>query len=188
MTMLTKEGILRGLRSIDAKAREASVLIDLSVYGGAALAIAFDLRNATRDVDAVVHGSPDFLKKVASDVAEEEGWPQDWLNDGVKGFLSNNEQMSLMASFPAGPAGGLRIHVPTPEYFFAMKCMAMRADGLDGSHDISDIKALATKIGFKSVAEALSLVEEFYPSSRIPPKVRFGVEEIMERLLIAKRD
>jgi hypothetical protein len=183
MPMLTKEDILRGLRKIDVKAREAGILVDLSVYGGAALAIAFDLRIATRDVDAVVHGSPDFLRKAASEVAEEEGWPRDWLNDGVKGFLSSNEQMSLMESFPAGPAGGLRIHVPTLEYFFAMKCMAMRPDGLDGSHDISDIEALATKIGFRAIAEALSLVEEFYPSSRIPPKVRFGVEEIMERLL-----
>ena len=182
MAMLTRQDILRGLRKIDAEAREAGVLVDLSVYGGAALAIAFDLRNATRDVDAVVRGSPDFLRTAASRVAEEEGWPSDWLN-GVKGFLSVNEQMSLMEGFQAGPAGGLRIHVPSAEYFFAMKCMAMRPDGLDGSHDISDIEALATKIGFKTAAEALSLVEEFYPSSRIPPKVRFGVEEIMERLL-----
>jgi hypothetical protein len=67
-----------------------------------------------------------------------------------------------------------------------MKCMAMRPDGLEGSHDISDIEALASKIGFKTSAEALSLVEEFYPSSRIPPKVRFGVEEIMERLLLKR--
>jgi hypothetical protein len=183
MAMLTRQDILRGLRRIDLKASEAGVLVDLSVYGGAALAIAFDLRNATRDVDAVVRGSPDFLRTVASEVAEEEGWPSDWLNDGVKGFLSTNEQMSLMEDFQAGPAGGLRIHVPTAEYFFAMKCMAMRPDGLEGSHDISDIEALAAKIGFKTAAEALSLVEEFYPSSRIPPKVRFGVEEIMERLL-----
>jgi hypothetical protein len=186
MAMLTKDDILRGLRKIDVAARASGILVDLSIYGGAALAIAFNLRNSTRDVDAVVQGSPQFLRKAASDVAEEEGWPQDWLNDGVKGFLSDNEQMFLMERFTAGPEGGLRIHVPTAEYFFAMKCMAMRPDGLEGSHDISDIEALATKIGFKTSAEALSLVEEFYPSSRIPPKVRFGVEEIVERL-VARR-
>lgn len=184
MAMLKKDDILRGLRKIDAKAKDAGVVIDLSIYGGAALALAFDIRHATRDVDAVVHGSPNFLRGAAVEVAQEEGWPEDWLNDGVKGFTSSKEQMSLMETFEASPTGGLRIHLPSPEYLFAMKCMSMRPEGLDGSHDISDIEALADEAGIKDAETALSLVEAFYPSSRIPPKVRFGVEEIMERLVL----
>jgi hypothetical protein len=183
MAILAKNDILRGLRKIDARAKQSGVLVDLAIYGGAALIIAFDLGHATRDVDAVVRGRPDFLRTAAADVAEEEGWPHDWLNDGVKGFVSSEEEMLLMEDFPASPDGGLRVHVPSLEYLFAMKCMAMRPEGLDGSHDISDIEALAGKIGFKTSAEALSLIEEFYPSAKIPPKVRFGVEEILERVL-----
>ena len=188
MVMLNKEDILRGLHKIDTKASKAGVTIDLSIYGGAALALAFDIRQSTRDVDAVVHGSPDFLRRAAIDIAEEEGWPDDWLNDGVKGFTSNKEQMGLMENFAGSPQGGLRIHLPTPEYLFAMKCMAMRAEGVDGSHDISDIEWLAAKAGIKDASTALALVESFYPSSRIPPKVRFGIEEIMERLTDLQKD
>lgn len=184
MVMLKKYDILRGLSKIDAKAKEAGVIVDLSIYGGAALALAFDIRRATRDVDAVVHGSPNFLRGAAVEVAQEEGWPEDWLNDGVKGFTSAKEQMSLMEVFEASPVGGLRIHLPSPEYLFAMKCMSMRPEGIDGSHDISDIEALADEAGIKDSETALSLVEAFYPSARIPPKVRFGVEEIMERLVL----
>lgn len=187
MLKLSKDDILRGLRKIDAKAKEGGVVIDLSIYGGAALALVFDLRLATRDVDAVVHGAPGFLRRAAAEVAADEGWPTDWLNDGVKGFTSNNETMRLMEDFEATPAGGLRVYTPTPEYLFALKCMAMRPDGLDGSHDISDIEALADIAGIADSAAALSLVEEFYPSSRIPPKVRFGVEEIMERVIQRRR-
>ena len=185
MAMLKKEDILRGLRKLDEKARLSGVLVDLSIYGGAALAIAFDIRHATRDVDAVVRGSPDFLRTAAAQIAEDEQWPKDWLNDGVKGFTSAKEQMKLMTGFEGAPEGGLRIHVPTPEYLFAMKCMAMRAEGIDGSHDISDIRALAVEAKIRTVEEALSLVEAFYPAARIPPKVRFGVEEIMEQLAVA---
>ena len=144
--------------------------------------IAFELGHATRDVDAIVRGVPDFLRKAAAQVAEEEGWPHDWLNDGVKGFVSSKEEMLLMRDFPASPEGGLRIYVPSLEYLFAMKCMTMRPEGIDGSHDISDIRALALKIGFESPAQALSLIEEFYPSARIPSKVRFDMEEILGRL------
>jgi hypothetical protein len=182
MVMLTKHDILRGLTQLDAMAREANVLVDLSIYGGAALALTFDIRNATRDVDAVVRGNPDFVRQAAAKIAQQEGWPADWLNDGVKGFTSANEQMQLMVGFEASATGGLRIHIPTPQYLFAMKCMAMRPEGIDGSHDISDIKALAVAADIKNADEALALVSSFYPASRIPPKVKFGVEEIMEQL------
>lgn len=108
------------------------------------MAIAFDVRRATRDVDAVVHGAPDFLREAVLEVAAEEGWPEDWLNDGVKGFLSSAEEMRLMDSFSAADGSGLRIHVPSPQYMFAMKSMAMRPEGIDGSHDISDIEPWQT--------------------------------------------
>jgi len=136
MALLTKDDILRGLRRLDAKARAARVIVDMAVYGGAALALVFDLRQATRDVDAVVRGAPDFLRRVVGEVAEEEGWPIDWLNDGVKGFLSNHEDLRVITEFQASDAGGLRLYVPVPEYLFAMKCMAMRPEGIEGSRDI----------------------------------------------------
>lgn len=183
MAMLDKDDILRGLRRIDVLAKEAGVVVDLSIYGGAALVLAFDIRRATRDVDAVVHGAPHFLRRAAAEVAVAEGWPQDWLNDGVKGFTSSSEQMRLMESFAATASGGLRVHIPVPEYLFAMKCMAMRPEGIDGSHDISDIETLADEAEIEDAQAALSLVEAFYPAARIPPKVRFGVEEIMARVV-----
>jgi hypothetical protein len=178
---LSREDILRGLRRIDELARQAHKVVDIAIYGGAALAIAFDMRVTTRDVDAVIRGSPDFVRASAATVAAEEGWPRDWLNDGVKGFLSPNEELSLMQEFGAGGGSGLRIFMPSPQYLFAMKCMAMRPEGLDGSHDISDIEALAHAARIPDAAAALEIVEAFYPDREIPPKVRFGVEEIMQR-------
>jgi hypothetical protein len=179
---LTRKDILRGFGKLDAMAREADKVIELAVYGGAALALSFDMRVSTRDVDAVVRGAPDFARKCAAKVARDEGWPMDWLNDGVKGFLSASEQMRLMRDFSAAHGKGLRVLVPSPEYLFAMKCMAMRPEGIDGSHDISDIEALAGIAGIADAKSALELVESFYPAGRIPPKVRFGVEEIMARV------
>ena len=182
--MLERDDIVRGLRKIDEMARRANVIVDLSIYGGAALALVFDLRTSTRDVDAVVRGSPDFLRIAAAQVALEEQWPADWLNDGVKGFVSDKEQMRPLEGFTATPeaGGGLRVFTPAPQYLFAMKCMAMRADGVEGSHDISDIDALADLAQVKDAEDALDLVEAFYPASRIPAKVKFGVEEIMGRV------
>lgn len=182
MALLTKDDILRGLRRLDAKAKEAGHIVEISIYGGAALALVFDLRHATRDVDAVMQGPSDFLRNAAAQVAREEGWPSDWLNDGVKGFTAQREEMQLMAQFNPSAAGGLRIFTPSPQYLFAMKCMAMRPEGIEGSHDISDIEALADVAGIQNAQDALALVEAFYPAARVPAKVQFGVEEIMNRV------
>jgi hypothetical protein len=180
--LLSKKDILEGLRLLDANARANNHVVELSIYGGAALSLAFDMRQSTRDVDAVVNGAPDFLRSAVAEVAREKGWPEDWLNDGVKGFRSGNERMVLMESFQGGAEGGLRVSLPAPEYLFAMKCMAMRPEGIEGSHDISDIEALAHICGFKTADEALNVIEEFYPQHLVPAKVRFGVQEIMERI------
>lgn len=184
---LSRDGILRGLKRLDEMAREAHKVIDLSIHGGAALALAFDMRVTTRDVDAVVRGSPDFLRAASARIAEEEGWPADWLNDGVKGLVSSREEMRLMREFGAAGGSGLRVFMPSPQYLFAMKCMAMRPEGLDGSHDVSDIEALADVANIADARAALEIVEAFYPRRDIPPRVRFGVEEIMERVEARRR-
>jgi hypothetical protein len=180
--MLSRDDILRGLARLDAMARASNIVVDLAIYGGAALALAFDLRVATRDVDAIVHGAPDFVRRSVAAIAQEEGWPADWLNDGVKGFISGKEDLKLMSDFSAAGGSGLRAFMPSPAYPFAMKCMAIRPEGIDGSHDISDIEALADIAKIRDSAEAIEIVEGFYPSNNIPPKVRFGIEEIMERV------
>ncbi len=180
--LLSSDDIRRGLRRLDGLARAAAVTVDLAVYGGAAMVLAFDARTATKDVDAVVRGKADFLKNAVTQVAEAEGWPSDWLNDGVKGFLSAAEEMVVMREFQGSPSGGLRVCMPTPEYLFAMKCMAMRSASDDSSGDVADIKTLAGLAGITDAATALDIVTSFYPAHLILPKVRFGVEEIMEKL------
>ena len=180
--ILSREDILHGLKLLDQKAKQDGIAIDMSIYGGAALILAFDLKRATRDVDVSVTGNLSYVRQAAAEIARTQGWPESWLNDGVKGFLSAHEQMRALDDFaPEGENGGIRIYTPSPEYLFAMKCMAMRPEGMDGSHDFSDIAFLVEEAGIRDTESALKLIEAFYPASRIPARVAFGVEEIMER-------
>lgn len=76
----------------------------------------------------------------------------------------------------------LRVYVPSPQYMLAMKCMAMRPEGVEGAQDIEGIRQLIRITGLRSAPEVLDLVEKFYPDREIPPKVAFGFEEILARL------
>ena len=158
----------------------AGKLIEISIYGGAALGLVWNLREFTRDVDAVVHGDAAYLRGAAHTVAVERGWPEDWFNDGVKGFLSASPSLHFWRDFPSIEKPGIRVFIPSPEYLFAMKAMAMRIGDPTSARDIDDLRALGAMIGIENSEQAITLVEQYYPAGRITPKTQFGLQEIFD--------
>lgn len=161
--------------------REGKTL-EIAVYGGSALMLLFDWRQATRDVDAVFEADKADVRRLASVVGDQLGLPDDWLNDGVKGFLSHGDRtaLDLYATYPSEREPGLRVLVASPDYLFAMKCLAMRLGAVEGNGDIEDIRALAAGLGIRTARDALGMVAKFYPRARISPKTQFGLEEIFD--------
>jgi hypothetical protein len=68
--------------------------------------------------------------------------------------------------------------VASPAYLFDMKSLAMRAGGIDEKRDVDDIRLLGEMLGVRNAAQALGIVARYYPAERLPPKTRFGLEEI----------
>jgi hypothetical protein len=163
----------------------AGKIVEISVYGGSALVLTLEARPATRDVDAVFERDCRFVREAAETVAAEFGWSDDWINDSVKGFLSREDAApgakALFKTYPTGGADGLRVLVASPSYLFAMKCLAMRAGDVASRGDVDDIRQLAAALGVTSAGQAIALVSRFYPASALPPKTRFGLEEMFGR-------
>jgi hypothetical protein len=160
--------------------------VEIVIYGGSALLLTLNRQVNTGDVDAVFEGNKDFIKRLAAEIAEEFSWDENWLNDGVKGWLSNRDDepdvKALFKTYPAEDRPGLRVYTAKPEYLFAMKCRAMRVGGIETNSDIDDIKLLARAIGIGNSQDALILVEKFYPQNMLQPKTRLGLEEIFSNL------
>ncbi len=170
------------LHELGRRAHAEGKTIEIAVYGGSALMLTYDWRLATRDVDAVFEVDQATIRRLAGEIADENGWDRDWLNDGVKGFLSaldaDPTSKRLFGTYPSENTPGLRVMVANPRYLFAMKCRAMRLGGVAESEDVADIRRLAREIGIVDAAEALDLVAGFYPDQLIAPKTRFGLEEM----------
>ena len=170
------------LRELGRRAYEEGKTIEIAIYGGSALMLTFDWRAATRDVDAVFEADKRTVRRLAAEIAEANGWDEDWLNDGVKGFLSAADaepgSKRLFGTFPSEDEPGLRVMIAAPEYLFAMKCRAMRLGGVDENADIADIQRLAREIRVTTAQQALDLVAAFYPHHLIGAKTQFGIEEI----------
>lgn len=169
---LTKEGLIAALECLNQRLTEKGVTGELCIYGGATMILAFNARESTRDVDAVFVPKNEIYEE-AEKIAEEMNLPISWLNDRVNGYVSS-ERMPQWEN--------LRIMRPTTRYLLAMKCMAARVVDYDTAGDKKDIVHLCKDLGINATAEILGLVEDYYPTSRIPVKTRYFIEEIVSEM------
>ena len=169
MSLLSQDDIIELLTELGAVLAEDGERADLFLVGGAAMALAYSTRRATRDLDAVFEPKQ-VVYNAARKVGERHDLSEDWLNDAVKGFLPGEDPNStLLFEKP-----GITVRVASPRYLFAMKAVAARVE-----RDADDLQRLYLLCGFGSVEEALECVEEFYPPHLLSPKTEFLVRELL---------
>ena len=161
----------------------AGKVIDLCIYGGSCLMLVSDFRVSSADVDAVALTDQAFVDGVAKNIAMQRGWPEDWLNDGVRTYLSPNVEAPdvhlLTGTYPSEDRPGLRIYVPRPEYMLAMKLMALRLDEASGAKDLDDILNLMSVVGVKTKAALIDVAAQFYPEARVSAKLRLSADTLI---------
>jgi hypothetical protein len=169
VSLLSRDEIIELLTELGTELEAAGERADLFLVGGAAMALAYNTRRATRDLDAVFEPKQ-VVYAAARKVAERNGIAEDWLNDAVKGFLPGEDpNATLLFERP-----GITVRVASPRYLFAMKAVAARV-----GRDSDDLRQLYGLAGFGSVEEALDSVAEHYPPHLLSPKTEFIVRELL---------
>lgn len=169
--MLSRNEILELFNELNDELAAADTRGDVFVVGGAAMAVAYDARPATRDVDAIFHPSSE-VRAAAKRVARlHRGLADDWLNDGVKGFLPGDDDGKQKVLYDGE---NLTVRAASPEYLLATKLLASHV-----SRDEDDILFLFRLCDMHTVEEGLDLVERFYGGRRVEAKVRFMLEELL---------
>lgn len=166
---LSREEIVRLLSDLGRELTSQDVRADLFVVGGAAMALAFNTRRATRDVDAVFEPKREVYDAAAR-VAVRHGLPGGWLNDAVKGLLPGSDPQAR----PILEVPGLRVSVPSARYLLALKVAAARVD-----RDADDIRVLAEACGLRTADEIIALTDEVMGGRQpLLPKAQFLIEEM----------
>ena len=181
-----KHSLHMAFDELGRRAQADGRIVELSVYGGAAMLFTFDNRSATKDVDSVFERDKQWVHEEAKKIAEKYEWDENWINDGVKGFISSadaeNFAKTFVGNYPRNSnTVGLRVFKASPMYLLAMKAIAMRLDDPDASHDVEDINTLIDVLGINNAEDALDIINKFYPRQQVPAKTKFGIEEIFQR-------
>jgi hypothetical protein len=173
--MLDRDLIVSALRDLAELLRERGVQGEICLLGGAVMVLAFRARPATRDVDAIFEPAS-LIRELSRRIATARDLPEDWLNNGAKGFVSAHHDTTT-GDLPQFE--GLRITMPTAEYLLAMKCMASRIGTAPADPgDVADIRFLISHLGLRSAEDALHIVARYYPEDRIPARARYLLEDL----------
>lgn len=172
MATITRKEIVEALERLGQLAVAHGTKIELALVGGALMVLVYDARESTRDIDAIILAPREAnkVRELAQIVADERGWPDDWLNDGAKGFL---------IGFSAGPivfsAPGIEACSPTTGQLLAMKLSAWRDDV-----DIADARRLLQELP-GSRDEIWRAIEPYLvPGDEL--KAQYAYEDLWETL------
>lgn len=170
MERLSRDSIVRALEAVARAVPPNVARIELLVFGGAALVLLYGARETTKDVDAVVLGTGDAasLKAAAGSIATHLGLPEDWLNDGAKGYLHGVSKGPILLETPT-----LLVRAPAAEQLLAMKLCAWRDD-----LDVEDARLLLTKLEGERSA-VWGYVEPYLVPGR-ELKARYAFDDLWE--------
>lgn len=175
MKSLGKQEVLAALTRLGELAEEREIALDLCVYGGYAMMLAFDRRAITRDVDAVFHPTEKVLPLIKQ-VATEQRLPEDWLNDDVRQFLATKESLrELPIDLP-----GVRLTAPTAGYLLAMKALACRRALPGYKGDEGDLRFLIRRLEISSMEDLQDHIDKYYPDDGPSESGRALLDKIIE--------
>jgi hypothetical protein len=170
MERLGRADIHRALEALAAELPMGPAPRELWIVGGAAMVLLYGARETTKDVDAFTldpTGSGE-MRAAAAVVAAGMGLPDDWLNDGAKGYVHGLAPGEVLFSAPT-----LTVRSVAAPQLLAMKLSAWRDD-----LDVADARLLLSKIPGER-ASVWSQVEPYLVPGR-QLKARYAFEDLWE--------
>jgi len=171
MHELSKDEMLQYFEEINNRLAADGEHGEIVIAGGAALTLVFNARKSTRDIDAIFHPAQD-MRKIIEGIAKDYILSSDWLNDGVKGFITDKMKFeehliySNLTVFNIDAAGLL-----------AMKLTSARVD----SKDMDDSIFLMEVLGIRSEDELFDIIEQFTHPKQQSMASKFFTTEAFSR-------
>src|SRR5258707_3470487 len=85
---LTRARIVQALNLLGELAEQEQVTLELCIYGGSAMMLAYGSRTTTKDVDAMMRPT-EAAQRLSKRVAERLNLHEGWLNNDVRQFVSD---------------------------------------------------------------------------------------------------
>ncbi|MBM4570251.1 hypothetical protein GS896_27505 [Rhodococcus hoagii] len=160
------------LTELDAQLVAKGIEAKLFIVGGAAMALAYNARRVTADIDGIFVPR-DVVLDAAEAVAAAHRLPKHWLSDGVSQLMPGRDD-DHPRSETIGRA--LTIEIASPQYLLAMKAMSSR----QSQGDLDDAALLCKQLGITKESGIEELVGRYFGNSIVGAQELF-FERIIDR-------
>jgi len=168
---MDREAIIENLKHLNEELKLKDVRGKIALVGGAVMCLVLKTRESTHDIDAIFEPKS-IIYECIEITAKQRNLHKNWLNDSVKGFMSQNAEFQ-----PHIELSHLDIQVATPEYMLAMKCLSSRAES---ETEMDDIKNLIQHIGLKTYDAVEAIMLKYYPITRFQAKTKYVIQEVLD--------
>lgn len=172
---LTREEILGLLGEVGEILQRRGLEAAMYVVGGAAMALVFDSRRVTRDVDSSITGNQQPFWEAVAEVGQRHGLSPEWVSTNASAFMTNEpDDDAAELNLP-----GLRITVASPEHLVAMKLRALR------DRDLDDLEVLFRHLNITDPQQAADIHDRLFDGSSIgytdPEEALYAARLVFER-------
>ena len=181
MERLTRARVVEALNLLGSLAQQEDLTLELCIYGGGAMMLAYSTREAKKDLDVMAKPSESAFR-LAGVVAQRLGLDEGWLNSDVCRFVSIDGTFAPLEIEGLETAARQRLKItrPSASYLLAMKCLAGRSALPGYPGDVGDIRFLIRKMGIRSMEQVDEHLQRFYPHEALSPKLQEIVRGILE--------
>lgn len=153
-TEITKETFLEIMECLDKKLVENKMELSINIYGGTVMMVCFDVRPATKDIDALFDISPQ-LNNILLEIVETYDLHSDWINQDIKEPLKVLKTESLKELYKFN---NLKILAPSPEQMLAMKILSYRPEPYK---DFEDAEFLIEYLKIDSLENVIKIFDNY---------------------------
>ncbi len=171
---MNREDMITALEELNKELRFIGVRAEIGLYGEKVICLVLNVREATHNIEALFEPNG-RIRSVVQDVGTSLGLDEDWINDAVKGLVSDKNDMIVLSKL-----SNIDINTAFAPYMLAMKVMSYSADNID---EIDDIKYLLRYLNIKSVEQVLDVINSYYPVNKVLPETHNMLEKVFGDML-----
>lgn len=151
---MTKDLFLEILEVLDEKLEENRLELTLNIYGDTVMMACFDVRPATKDIDALFETSPQ-LENILLEITESYDLDKNWINQDIREPLKQLKQENLKEIYKFK---NLKVFAPTAEQMLAMKVLSARPEPFK---DFTDAEFLIEHLGIQTLEQVLTVFDKY---------------------------
>ena len=175
--LLDKKKLLQIFDYVNERLKENKLQLEVTIYGGSIMAMVYDHRPATKDIDCVFSETNYRLLANILDLAKfafnlSDGWISEDIREPLKSILKEDKETYKVYS-------NLKILKPRAEQLLAMKILAGRPEP---AKDFIDANILCQDLNIKTKEHLLAICSKYIPLTLIGERQSLFIRYLGEDL------